>query len=196
MSKMKFDDGDFTIPKPRDGVIGESAFLDAAIKYFAPKPDDFLDDILLVPHGYSPPDFLRLVMWLGTDRGNEFLRGNAAASEAIESIAQRQGFWLAAWSVHNHRRAGRDGGYTLLELILGTERGPDGFPKQDPGWLEAEDIEMAQHFFWWLGSDDGYEFIVAAETELLKRRAQAGISGPSAPMIIEEGMRGVANHAP
>lgn len=128
-----------------------------------------------------------VIQWLGTNVGGQIMTGIRHLAVQQENAFFRCRFYLAAWCQGNHRVMATNHGFRLLELLMapGDEIDAEtGFPKDVPD-LTVRDYEVADHVFYWLGSDDGQAFVDGCEAEIEAQAALTGVPGRSAVLFIE-----------
>lgn len=108
-----------------------------------------------------------LVCWFGTNCGMAFL--NTAKTAAAKSLTPGD-FYLQSWAVENSRKSGSNSGARTLEYCLKPDGGRD-LPE-----LSGRDYEVAEHLIFWLGNEEGQDFLNRCEAEIEQRRPEANLT--------------------
>jgi hypothetical protein len=106
-----------------------------------------------------------LICWLGTNIGQSVLEEGRRLEVDFEQPGDG---YLAAWSVHNRRCFNKLNGWRALEHMV------QSLQDQKEGLMpscSADDLEVAEHVMFWLGSKQGQRFLaqVGAEVERCRK---------------------------
>lgn len=166
------------IRPPRD-IVGEQVFSRRWAELMATAPE-WDDPTVLARILWSYPGSVNqraasvaasFVCWLGTNVGGSVLSQGRSLSTAGFLFGDGV---LAAWCVHNARRAGVNGGARAIDMLL---RSDDDFGQKRLPAASADDAEVVEHVAAWLGTEAGLAFIAECEGEIRTRQDMETIAG-------------------
>ena len=104
------------------------------------------------------------IVWLGTNVGGSFL---ALAKEFNAVHAARSSAYVAAWAVMNVRSFGHNSYARQIDFLTRTveELSKDIFSE-----VSIRDLEVADQVAFWLGSEDGQNFLNGCAAEISRRK--------------------------
>jgi hypothetical protein len=153
------------INMPRKLHIGEQVFYAEWKRLMTRSLDVFDDSVIFLEHILHHLSLTvnqrhatvcaSFIKWLGTNCGRSFLHDANRFSKSDFFTSKEKAF-LACWALENHRhRSFNRGGRVTEHLLRNYENGfSNEFPEPS-----ADDYEVIDHLVYWLGSNDGIEFV-------------------------------------
>jgi hypothetical protein len=164
------------VTAPRSGFRGEQVFTRLWIDLMNGPANEYNDDsplgCVLSHYRFNITQreatvAASVIGWLGCNCGQATLTNAHRLTET--SIYSRAEAYQMAWMHHNRRRVYHNSGMRALEHIMEVADEPN------MARLTAEDHEVADLVWYWLGTDEGQAFLSSCENALIQRAEAPGV---------------------